>query len=160
MDLLDPVVDRLVEGPWTEDELLETSLGEEIMTADVDTTLVRAEIFRRHDRPDLARAVLHQAGSPEGDSVRRMLAIRLAADDADPASVLTVDDQPFDSRVEAERVLGLLAAGEPELAVEFAERGVRRSPMSPEIQAALGRALSLVRSRELEAVEPRRGRFG
>ena len=153
MDLLDPVVDRLVEGPWTEGELLETTLGEEIMTANVDTTLVRTEILRRHDRPDLARAVLNEAVSTGGDGLRRMLAIRLAAGEADPASVLTVDDQPFDSRVEAERVLGLLAAGEPELAVEFAERGVRRSPMSPEIQAALGRSLSQVRGRELEAVE-------
>ena len=153
IELLDPVVDRLIEGPWTDLELLETLVGEEIVRSDVDTILVRAEIFRRHDRPDLARSVSDQATSLEQDGLRRVLAIRLAADEMDPTSILVVEDRPFNVQVEAERVLGLLTAGEPEIAVEFAERGVRRSPTSPELQAAFGRALSLVRGRELEAVE-------
>jgi tetratricopeptide (TPR) repeat protein len=152
-DLLDPVIDRLIEGPWTDRELLETLVGEAILRSDVDTTLVRVEIFRRHDRSDLARSVLAQATLEVDDDLRRILAIRLAADQMDPTSVLAVANDPFDEWVEAERVVGLLTAGEPEIATECAERAVRRSPMSAELQAALGRSLSLVRGRELDAVE-------
>ncbi|RPG18062.1 MAG: hypothetical protein CBB69_006695 [Phycisphaera sp. TMED9] len=153
IDLLDGVVDRLFEGPWTAGELLNASSSDEVINAGVDTAFVRAEIFRRHDRSDLAAVALEGASSNPDEPLHRVLAIRLAAAEMDPSSVLAVEAHPFDERVEAERVLGLLAAGEPEIAVEFAERAVRRSPMSPWLQAALGRSLSLARGRALEAVE-------
>jgi hypothetical protein len=153
IELLDPVVDRLFEGPWTADELLSAASSDDVISTSVDTTMVRAEIFRRHDRSDLAHAVLEQTVSSADRPLHRVLAIRVAADDMDPAAVLAVQADPFDERVEAERISGLLTAGEPEIAVEIAERAVRRVPMSPWLQAALGRSLSLVRGRALDAVE-------
>ncbi|MAD78661.1 MAG: hypothetical protein CMJ51_04735 [Planctomycetaceae bacterium] len=146
-DLVDVVVERLLAGPWRTEELLATILDrvEPSSTDGIDASsaVVAAEVLRRHARPDLASRIL--AAAVESTSATRVARIRLAADLLDPIGVDEVGGSPFDSRVETERVVGLLAAGEPELALQRVDEALLEASDEPMLIAARGRVLGTLR---------------
>ena len=148
--LLDVAVDRLIAGPWSDQVLLDALLDERLVEGSTDTSLVRAEMLRRYERPGLAEDALAATSSSDGPA-RRVVRIRIAADVSDPAAVLAVADAPFDPLVESARIDGLLVAGEPELALAAARSLVVTSPGAAEGWAALGEAAGRFRGRELDA---------
>ena len=149
--LLDVAVDRLISAPWRDQILLDALLDERVVEASTDTSLVRAELLRRYERPGLADDALAAAGASLDDSVRRVVRIRIAADVSDPAGVLAVADAPFDTSVESARIDGLLVAGEPELALAAATSLVVAAPTTAECWAAFAEAAGRFRGRELDA---------
>ncbi|MDG2132850.1 MAG: hypothetical protein P8J88_05115 [Phycisphaerales bacterium] len=149
--LLDVAVDRLISAPWSDQSLLDALLDERVVEGSTDTSLIRAELLRRYERPGLAADALAATGFPAEDQVRRVVRIRIAGDVADPAGVLAVADEPFDASIEAARIEGLLVAGEPELALAGATDLVARTPSSAECWAAFGEAAGRFRGRELDA---------
>ncbi|MAH65479.1 MAG: hypothetical protein CMJ27_03690 [Phycisphaerae bacterium] len=149
-ELLDAAVDRLISAPWRDQTLLDALLDERLVESATDTSLIRAELLRRYERPGLAADALAAAGASIDDPVRRVVRIRLAADVSDPAGVLAVPDAPFDASVEAARIEGLLVAGEPELALAGATNLVVTAPSAGECWAAFGAAAARFRGRELD----------
>lgn len=146
-ELLDVVVDQLLGGPWKAEDLLGTILAEvEPSTTDeidASTAVVAAEVFRRHARPDLASRMLDAA--VESTPATRVVRIRLAADLLDPIRVAEVGAIPFDARVETERVMGLLTAGEPELALQRVDEALLEASDEASLVAARGRVLGTLR---------------
>ena len=146
-ELLDVVVNQLLAGPWGGEELLGTILTEvePSMTEGIDASsaVVAAEVFRRHARADLASEMLDAA--VESIPATRVARIRLAADLIDPIGIDGVEGIPFDSRVETERVMGLLAAGEPELALQRVDEALLKASDEADLVAARGRVLGTLR---------------
>ena len=146
-ELLDVVVDQLLGGPWGAEDLLGMILAQlaPLMTDGIDASsaVVAAEVFRRHVRPDLASRMLDAA--VESTPATRVVKIRLAADLLDPLGVDGVETVPFDSRVETERVMGLLAAGEPELALQRVDEALLEASDEAALVAARGRVLGTLR---------------
>ncbi len=143
---MDAGVDALLGGPVDAEALLATLQDESIAGSPVV-----AEVWRRHQRPDLAARTL--ASADPSDVTVRIAMLRLAADLAEPTLVLGVPDAPFDRDVELARILGLLASGEPELARVQAMTLCDRLPDDPAALAVLARVESTRRGGEVDAVE-------
>ena len=148
----DIVVDRLLAGFWSPDDLLRVAIADvenQSNPASLGTRVVAAELLRRQARPDLGFALIEEL---EGSSAAsRSILIRLAGDLGDPMRILMVPSSPFDASVEAERVVALLLVGEPELALQIADEGLLVAPESGALHAARGRVLSNFRSADFEA---------
>ena len=150
---MDTVVDRLLAGPWSADDLLRVVIDEEEADSRSPSTpgrsAIAAELLRRQARPDLGSSMLDRA--ERATAAVRLVRIRLAGDFGDPIAVLAVPASPFDERIEAERVSVLLEVGEPELALQVADEGLLAAPASPSLHAARGRVLSTFRDADFEA---------
>lgn len=145
---IDAAVRALLAGPIDDETMLSAAI--EMETSDPGS-LVVAEIMRRHDRPDLAAAVL-AAASLEAVPTR-VMQLRLAADVADPAIVEAVASEPFDPLVERSRVAAWLASGEPERAAASVDDLRRRLPENAAVLAIAARVASTRIDGALEAVE-------
>ncbi len=146
VDGMDAAVEALLAGP-ADDRTLLTAMLEAPATG----SPVLAEVWRRHERPDLAAEAL--ASADELDAVVRVARLRLLADLAEPTLVLAVPESPFDVDVEVARIHALLASGEPELARERARLLLDRLPDDPAVLAVMARVESTRRGGEIEAVE-------
>ena len=151
-DSMDIVVDRLVAGPWSPDDLLRVAIADvedESDATSLGARVVAAELLRRQARPDLGYSVLEHA--QDTSTVARLVRIRLAGDFTDPLEVLAVPALPFDELVEAERISALLLVGEPELAIQVADEALLIAPESAALHAARGQVLSTFRNADFEA---------
>jgi len=148
IDGVDAAVGALLCGPVDDEVLLAAAQVPAIADA---ASPVLAELWRRHERPDLAAAAL-QAADPS-DPVVRIAMLRLFAELAEPTRVRAVPDAPFDADVEVARIGALLASGEPELARATATALLDRVPEHPRALAAMARVESTRLGGEIEAVE-------
>lgn len=143
---MDAAVEALLAGPVDERTLLATMLD-----ARVSGSPVLAEVWRRHERPDLAAEML--ASADQSDPAVRVAGLRLLADAAEPTLVLAAIESPFDVDVEVTRIQALLASGEPELALDRAQSLLERSPGHPAVLAVMARVQSTRRGGEVDAAE-------
>lgn len=153
-EILDVVVDQLLSGPWTSDELLSLvlapTLSSSVASLDPAAVAVTAETLRRHSLANPALALLRDGGT--STTAGRVVEIRIHSDLMDPLGVDGVDRMPFDARVEEARVLGLLETGEPELALERIDEALLRAPDDFRLTAARGRVLARFRGRTQDAL--------
>lgn len=145
---VDSAVDALLAGPVDAESLLAAANGIETSAAGA---VVLAELFRRHDRLDVAWSILES--SPTDGDPERIVRLRVAGDAADPQLAQAVPDRPFSMSVECARVAALLSSGEPELAWRIASSLVADAPLDPDALASAGRAAFSRRDGAVEAAE-------
>ncbi len=146
VDGMDAAAEALLAGPADDHTLLSAMLD----VAAVGSPVI-AEVWRRHERPDLAAEAL--ASADDADPVVRIARLRLLADLAEPTLVLAVPETPFDVGVETARVQALLASGEPELAWARVRSLLDRFPDDPAVLSVTARVESTRRGAAVAAVE-------